>query len=163
MKSLAKITLASSVVFSSVVGLGLVNSDNTHTQAQAAETPYYNYEGYTSASSNFVLDKDFINSLKYDNLNINGYKITGTKSNDGKEVNVNDQTFYGTMGKKADSVDFKLDGKTVSKSDLVKTYGEPSESPSNTPHGSSYSYKIGDKLIQFYINDGYVTEVQINS
>lgn len=163
MKSIAKITLASSVVFSSVVGFGLVNSDNTHKQAQAAETPYYNYTGYTSTSSNFVLDQDFIKSLKYDSLTINDYKITKNSSNSGKEVNAYDQTFYKTSDKKADSVDFKLDGKTVSKDDLLKAYGQPIGMPNKTPHGLDQQYKVGDKLVQFYINDGYVTEVQINS
>lgn len=163
MKNISKITLASSIVFSSAVGLGLVNADNTHTQVEAAETPFYNYTGYTSASSNFVLDQDFINSLKYDNLTINDYKITNNSANDGKEVNSYDQTFYKTGDNKADSVIFKLDGKTVSKEDLLKAYGQPIGMPYETPNGLDQKYKIGDKLIQFYINDGYVTEVQINS
>lgn len=163
MKSISKITLASSIVFSSAVGLSLVNSDSTHTQAEAAETPYYNYTGYTSASSNFVLDQDFINSIQYDNLTINGYKITSNSANGGKEVNAYDQTFYKTSDNKADSVNFKLDGKTVSKEDLLKTYGQPIGMPNDTPNGLDQKYKIGDKLVQFYINDGYVTEVQINS
>lgn len=163
MRSISKITLASSIVFSSAVGLGLVNSDNTHIQAQAAETPYYNYTGYTSASSGFVLDQDFINSLKYDNLTINGYKITRGASETGKIVDLYDQRFREIGENKADAVTFDLDGKTVSKEDLLKAYGQPIGMPNETPNGLVQKHKIGNKLVQFYMNNGYVTEVQINS
>lgn len=163
MKSISKITLASSIVFSSVVGLSLVNSDNTHIQAQAAETPYYNYTGYTSASSGFVLDQDFINSLKYDNLTINGYKITQGDSETGEMVDKYDQRFRELGKNKADAVTFDLDGKTVSKEDLLKVYGQPIGMPKETPKGLAQQYEIGDKFVQFYMHDGYVTEVQINS
>lgn len=163
MKSISKITLASSIVFSSAVGLGLVNSDNTHIQAQAAETPYYNYTGYTSAGSGFVLDQDFINSIKYDNLTINGYKITKGTSEIGEKVVKYDQSFHVLGKNKADAVTFDLDGKTVSKEDLLKAYGQPIGMPSETPNGLVQKHKVGEKLVQFYMKNGYVTEVQINS
>ncbi|WP_411847954.1 immunodominant staphylococcal antigen IsaB family protein [Staphylococcus pseudoxylosus] len=40
-----------------------------------AETPWYNYDGYTTQDASFPVDDDFVQALKYDNVTINGYKV----------------------------------------------------------------------------------------
>lgn len=35
--------------------------------------------------------------------------------------------------------------------------------PYDTPVGLDHEYNIGGKTVQFFINDGYVSKVQINS
>ncbi|MGI2315579.1 immunodominant staphylococcal antigen IsaB family protein, partial [Staphylococcus cohnii] len=76
MNKVSKIMLSCGLVFSTAVGAAAIDSHQS--QTQAAETPYYNYTGYTSANSEFILDQDFINAIKYGNLTINGYKITNS-------------------------------------------------------------------------------------
>src|SRR5699024_174917 len=45
-----------------------------------AQTPWYNYEGYTTYDPSFTQDYNFVRALKYDNVSINGYKVdTGAK------------------------------------------------------------------------------------
>ncbi|SUM84406.1 immunodominant staphylococcal antigen IsaB family protein [Staphylococcus saprophyticus] len=40
-----------------------------------AQTPWYNYEGYTTHDPSFTQDYNFVRALKYDNVTINGYKV----------------------------------------------------------------------------------------
>ena len=40
-----------------------------------AETPWYNYEGYTTYDPSFTQDYNFVRALKYDNVSIDGYKV----------------------------------------------------------------------------------------
>ena len=40
-----------------------------------AQTPWYNYEGYTTYDPSFTQDYNFVRALKYDNVTINGYKV----------------------------------------------------------------------------------------
>ena len=40
-----------------------------------AETPWYNYEGYTIYDGSFTQDYNFVRALKYDNVSIDGYKV----------------------------------------------------------------------------------------
>ena len=63
MNKVSKIMLSCGLVFSTAVGAAAIDSHQS--QTQAAETPYYNYTGYTSANSEFILDQDFINAIKY--------------------------------------------------------------------------------------------------
>ncbi|WP_219850874.1 immunodominant staphylococcal antigen IsaB family protein [Staphylococcus warneri] len=106
-------------------------------EAHAATQPYYNYHGYTSSQSDFILDKNFINAIKNDNFTINGYKITeNSKGNDNDTIEKFDQQFYLPSKGKADGVWFQLKPGVVSKSELVKTYGKPLNKPSGTAHGN---------------------------
>lgn len=159
MNKMSKIMLSCGLVFSTAIGA--VAIDSHQPQTQASETPYYNYTGYTSADSNFILDQDFINAIKYDNLTINGYKIDKGSSNTGETVDIYDQSFHKVGKNKADSVTFALDGKTVSKGDLLTVYG-PSD-VTHTPAGNVYKRYYNGTLVQFYVNNGYVTKVQINA
>ncbi|WIL69101.1 MULTISPECIES: immunodominant staphylococcal antigen IsaB family protein [Staphylococcus] len=159
MNKVSKIMLSCSLVFSTAVGVAAIDSHQS--QTQAAETPYYNYTGYTSANSEFILDQDFINAIKYGNLTINGYKITNSDAETAEMVDIYDQSFRKTGENKADAVTFDLDGKSVSKNDLLTVYG-PSD-VTDTPAGHMYERNYNGTSIKFYVNDGYVTKVQINT
>ncbi|MGW7904294.1 immunodominant staphylococcal antigen IsaB family protein [Staphylococcus xylosus] len=163
MKKLSKIVLASSIVFGTVLGANVVNGEGIEKQAEAAQTPWYNYNGYTAPSSNFVLDKNFKTALKYDNLKNNGYKLTSNKSAASNEVKVYDQIFYKVSNHKADQVAFNLDGRTVTPQKLINVYGQPVEKPVETAVGKVYKYKVGNKTVQFFVDKGHVYRAQINS
>ncbi|WP_105995333.1 immunodominant staphylococcal antigen IsaB family protein [Staphylococcus agnetis] len=163
MNNLNKFILSGVVVLGSTLGMGHMADFNTHADAHAVQKPYYTYKGYTSASSKFVLDKHFVNSLKYDNLVMNGYKITKTKQITQKEMKKDDQTFYNVSNKKANAVMFALSPKTVSTKALVNVYGQPKQKPVESAQGSVYNYQIGKKTIEFFVKDGYVYAAQITS
>ncbi|WP_414055753.1 immunodominant staphylococcal antigen IsaB family protein [Macrococcus equi] len=44
-------------------------------ETHAATKPYYSYNGYVKNNSKFLIDKDFVRALKYDNFKMNGYKL----------------------------------------------------------------------------------------
>lgn len=79
-----------------------------------AETPWYNYEGYTTYDPSFTQDYNFVRALKYDNVSIDGYKVeTDAKGgvdhtkdiyNTTVEFNEDDQVVGLTFLTKPDSV-----------------------------------------------------------
>ena len=57
-------------------GEGGASGANTESSASLkAETPWYNYEGYTTYDGSFTQDYNFVRALKYDNVSIDGYKV----------------------------------------------------------------------------------------
>lgn len=60
-------------------GEGGASGANTESSASGvelkAETPWYNYEGYTTYDESFTQDYNFVRALKYDNVSIDGYKV----------------------------------------------------------------------------------------
>ncbi|MDW5472566.1 immunodominant staphylococcal antigen IsaB family protein [Staphylococcus equorum] len=60
-------------------GEGGASGANTESSANGvelkAETPWYNYEGYTTYDGSFTQDYNFVRALKYDNVSIDGYKV----------------------------------------------------------------------------------------
>ncbi|ANR67296.1 hypothetical protein P1A20_13445 [Staphylococcus equorum] len=60
-------------------GEGGASGANTESSASGvelkAETPWYNYEGYTTYDVSFTQDYNFVRALKYDNVSIDGYKV----------------------------------------------------------------------------------------
>lgn len=159
MNNVSKILVSCCLVFSTALGAATIDSHQP--QAQAAESSHYNYTGYTSANSEFILDQDFINALKNDTLTMNGYKIAKGTSEKAKMVDIYDQRFRERQEGVADAVTFDLDGKTVSQNDLLTAYG-PSD-VYETPSGNMYERDYNGTLIQFFENDGYITKVQINA
>lgn len=160
MKKVSKIVLASGIALSFSVTPELLNT--TEAQAEEYVEPYYNYEGHTEYQSDFILDKNFKESLKYDNFTINGYQISKNE-NGKKRKELNDQTLYSVSGNKANGVFFSLDGQSVSKKALVSTYGEPIHT-SPSAWGEEYVYEVGKKDVRFFFNEnGYAIKGQITS
>ena len=101
MNKVGKLLSATVVVSTLVVGssAAYISTNNTDTQAAEqvqkwghgeggasgasaqstadlkAQTPWYNYEGYTTYDPSFTQDYNFVRALKYDNVTINGYKV----------------------------------------------------------------------------------------
>ncbi|WP_199194410.1 immunodominant staphylococcal antigen IsaB family protein [Staphylococcus warneri] len=162
MNTLSKSLLTGTLAVGVALGVGV--EDLSHHEAHAATQPYYNYHGYTSSQSDFILDNNFINAIKNDNLTINGYKITeNSKGNDNDTIEKFDQQFYLPSKGKADGVWFQLKPGVVSKAELVKTYGKPLNKPSGTAHGNEYLYQFNEKQLRFLENNGYITEVGIHN
>lgn len=101
MRRVGKLLSATVVVSTLVVGssAAYISTNSTYTQAAEqvqkwghgegggsgasaqgttdlkAQTPWYNYEGYTTYDLSFTQDYNFVRALKYDNVTINGYKV----------------------------------------------------------------------------------------
>ncbi|MGC9607972.1 immunodominant staphylococcal antigen IsaB family protein [Staphylococcus aureus] len=98
MNKTSKVCVAATLALGTLIGVTVVeNSAPTSKQAQAAITPYYTYNGYIGNNANFILDKNFINAIKYDNVKFNGIKLA--KTNTIKKVEKYDQTFKGVSAK----------------------------------------------------------------
>ncbi|HHO1465017.1 TPA: hypothetical protein ACRUCH_000155 [Staphylococcus aureus] len=83
MNKTSKVCVAATLALGTLIGVTVVeNSAPTSKQAQAAITPYYTYNGYIGNNANFILDKNFINAIKYDNVKFNGIKLAKTKEAD---------------------------------------------------------------------------------
>ena len=54
---------------------GANTESSTNGVGLKAETPWYNYEGYTTYDASFTQDYNFVRALKYDNVSIDGYKV----------------------------------------------------------------------------------------
>lgn len=163
MNLISKRLLAGTLAVGVTLGSGASTHVLSHNEAHAATQPYYTYKGYTSSQSKFVLDKNFINALKYDNFKLNGYKITENSKNNAKNKELYDQQFYLASKGKADGVWFNLAKGAVSKKDILKAYGNPNKKPIASPHGMEYQYQIGTKTVKFIIDRGYVNEVGIHN
>ncbi len=163
MKKTTKAVVGSMLAVGTVFGIGASVETPQSNEAHAATQPYYNYQGYTSSQSNFILDKNFINALKNDNLTINGYKITENSKNSDKTIKKYDQQFYLASKHKADGVWFDLKDGVVSKSKLLKVYGNPDTKPASSAQGNEYKYNIGGKSVKFLENNGYITKVGIHN
>ncbi|WP_414050912.1 immunodominant staphylococcal antigen IsaB family protein [Macrococcus animalis] len=68
-KSVSTLTIASSLL------LGTAAVAQPAQAATKSVTPYYTYKGYVKNNTKFLLDKNFVRALKYDNFKINGYKL----------------------------------------------------------------------------------------
>ncbi|MGN4241005.1 immunodominant staphylococcal antigen IsaB family protein [Staphylococcus equorum] len=91
-------------------GEGGASGANTESSANLkAETPWYNYEGYTTYDPSFTQDYNFVRALKYDNVSIDGYKVDPSVDNDydySKEVY--DTTVDFNSDKVAEKIDLPL-------------------------------------------------------
>lgn len=62
MNTLSKRLLTGTLAVGVALGVGV--EDLSHHEAHAATQPYYNYHGYTSSQSDFILDKILLMPLK---------------------------------------------------------------------------------------------------
>lgn len=124
MNKTSKVCVAATLALGTLIGVTVVeNSAPTSKQAQAAITPYYTYNGYIGNNANFILDKNFINAIKYDNVKFNGIKLA--KTNTIKKVEKYDQTFKGVSakGNEASQLQFVVKN-NISLKDIQKAYGK---------------------------------------
>ncbi|HHW7199243.1 immunodominant staphylococcal antigen IsaB [Staphylococcus aureus] len=124
MNKTSKVCVAATLALGTLIGVTVVeNSAPTSKQAQAAITPHYTYNGYIGNNANFILDKNFINAIKYDNVKFNGIKLA--KTNTIKKVEKYDQTFKGVSakGNEASQLQFVVKN-NISLKDIQKAYGK---------------------------------------
>ncbi|PHK50687.1 hypothetical protein [Staphylococcus edaphicus] len=69
--------------------------------------------------------------------------------------------YYNYSGRISADSEFILDYKSVSKDDLLKVYGPPAVT--HKPARNLYERHYNGSLVQFYVNDGFVSNVQIIS
>ncbi|HEE8909342.1 immunodominant staphylococcal antigen IsaB family protein [Staphylococcus argenteus] len=121
MSRVSKVFLATTLTIGTFIGISTVN-DSIQT-AQATEKPYYTYHGYIGKNPSFLIDRTFINALKYDNVTINGVKLKKTTS--ATKIEKFDQIFKGVSsnGKEANQVQFLIKNDLSLKS-IQKAYGK---------------------------------------
>ncbi|MEB7463076.1 hypothetical protein NGC05_10230 [Staphylococcus succinus] len=132
-----------------------------------AETPWYNYEGYTTYEPSFTQDYNFVRALKYDNVSINGYKVD---PNAYIEFD-HSKTLYDTtinFNKKDEAVMLRFDTKpdTISKkafkqaheSNVILTEGT---TPGNV--GTFIRYETNDSYYNVYFDkQDYLYQIEIH-
>lgn len=162
MKNISKITLASSIAFSSILSLNFVNSGDSHIEAETAQTPCYNYEGYAGNDSSFLLDKEFMNGIKFNDLTFNGIKVTSNTGND--SLTKYNQSFseVSENHKSANLVDFNVKDK-LTVQQLKNAYGSSLiKMKTHENSNSIYIYRPNNEIsVMFNTNNVNVTDVHI--
>ncbi|MDW4347259.1 hypothetical protein QI224_09925 [Staphylococcus saprophyticus] len=153
MRKFGKIFLATLVVSKLVLGSSAAYITTTSTDAKAAEqvqkwghgeggssggesvntqgitsmdaqTPWYNYEGYTSYDPTFTLDYNFVRAMKYDNVSINGYVVDPKDYKDYEYTkNINDTNIDFNDKDEPIQITFKTKPNTVTKEAFKKAHG----------------------------------------
>ncbi|PHK49422.1 immunodominant staphylococcal antigen IsaB family protein [Staphylococcus edaphicus] len=89
---------------------GASSASTQSTTNLKAQTPWYNYEGYTTYDPSFTQDYNFVRALKYDNVSIDGYKV----NTEAKKEFDHSKDVYDT------TVEFNSDNKVIGLSFLTK-------------------------------------------
>lgn len=163
MNQLVKVTLATGLALSAMVGTTSSVTSNSTFIAQGSENIDYQVNGYTTDANDFILEPSFIEDVKNNNFVINGYNITGNEQQESSMIDIYDQIIAKTGEQTASMVDFEVKKGAVSKEALIEQYGQPIEKPFESAQGFDYRYHMGDNIVQFIVEDGYVKDVQINS
>lgn len=169
MNKIAKTFVAGSIVLGTALGVSVSNVDVSQNEAQAAKTPYYHYDGYAGNNSSFLLNGQFKNGVKYNNITFNGVKISSkTIENTVPTFKKYDQTFtsYSKKHKTASNVSIPITG-NLTYSQVKKAYGSELakiKEPEKKPKGTGvYAYKPNQvgPVVYFEMTNSKVTEVNI--
>ncbi|WP_436855866.1 immunodominant staphylococcal antigen IsaB family protein [Staphylococcus caeli] len=163
MKKVVKIVLSTGIALSALVGINNDVVKESNLIAHGETTQAYNIKGYSTNNGNFILDPKFIDAVRHNQFVINGYHISGNEQQQMSLIDIYDQTIAKTGEHTASMVDFEVKKDTISKEDLIKTYGQPVEPPFESAQGFDYRYNIGKNIVQFIVDGGYVKDVQINA
>lgn len=134
-------------------GEGGSSGANTESKAELkAETPWYNYEGYTTYDPSFTQDYNFVRALKYDNVSINGYKV----DTDAKKEFDHVKKVYDT------SVSFNSDNEVVQITFFTKPDSVSKETFKDAHNSNEIieEGKLGNKdgtFVKYETNDGFYT------
>lgn len=161
MKKTTKTLVATTLAFGTLFGMGATGEVTQHT-AHAATSAYYNYNGYAGHDVSFVLDKNFKNAVKAENVMFNGIKLKNTNST--KNVKKYDQYFRNVSkdGKTASLLDMKVTGH-MSLAQLNKLYGKDLQKIDNGKNNTTgiYFYQPNQNgmTVWFDLNKGKVDRV----
>lgn len=162
MKKTTKVFVATTVAFSTLLGASATGALVQQPDAHAATTAYYNYNGYAGQNASFVLDKNFKNAVKAENVKFNGIKIKATTSN--KSAMKYDQYFRNVSkdGKTASLLDMEVKGQ-LSLAQLKKVYGKDLQKIDNGKNDTTgiyyYQPKQNGMTVWFDVNKGKVDRV----
>ncbi|MBF7029880.1 immunodominant staphylococcal antigen IsaB family protein [Staphylococcus kloosii] len=163
MNKTTKTIVATTVAFGTLFGVGTASGVSAQNNvAHAATTPYYTYHGYAGNDASFLLNKQFIDGVKYDNVTFNGVKITNVTGS--QTFTKYDQTFTnGENNKSANLVKFKVKDQLTVKQ-LKDAYGSELEQgklgdKSNTVY--QYKPKSPGLFVSFNVNNNKVSDVVI--
>jgi hypothetical protein len=123
MNKTTKTIVATTVAFGTLFGVGTASGVSAQNNvAHAATTPYYTYHGYAGNDASFLLNKQFINGVKYNNVTFNSVKLSESQGSD--TLTKYDQDFSGVSKnhKSANSVSFKVKS-TLTVQQLKNAYG----------------------------------------
>lgn len=165
MNRATKTIVATTVTFGTLFGVGTASGISAQNSvAHAATTPYYSYHGYAGNDSSFLLNKQFMNGIKYNNVTFNGVKIGNTSSGSGATFTKYDQTFNGDKNaKKSNAVQFKVKDQLTVKQ-LKGAYGSDLKKVralGNNEAAYEYAPKSPGLNVSFEVNDNKVSEVTI--
>lgn len=158
-----KIALSTGIAFSVLAGINNEVVKESNTIAHGEKTQTYNIQGYTANNGKFILNNKFIDAVRHNQFVINGYRISGNEQQHMSLIDIYDQTIAKTGEHSASMVDFEVKKNTISKEDIIETYGQPVEPPFESAQGFDYRYHIGENIVQIIVDGGYVKDVKINA
>ncbi|SUM81768.1 immunodominant antigen B [Staphylococcus saprophyticus] len=91
MNQLVKVTLATGLALSAMVGTTSSVTSNSTFIAHGSENIDYQVNGYTTDANDFILEPSFIEAVKNINFVINGYNITGNEQQESSMIDIYDQ------------------------------------------------------------------------
>ncbi|WP_436862464.1 immunodominant staphylococcal antigen IsaB family protein [Staphylococcus caeli] len=167
MNKIAKTFVAGSIVLGTALGVSVSNVDVSQNETQAATTPYYHYDGYAGNNPSFLLNGQFKNGVKYNNVTFNGVKIS-SKTTGNTTIKKYDQAFsgYSKKHKTASNVNIPIT-RNLTYSQVKKAYGSElhkMKEPEKKSKGSGvYYYKPSQEgaAVYFEMTNSKVTEVNI--
>ncbi|KRG10771.1 immunodominant staphylococcal antigen IsaB family protein [Staphylococcus sp. NAM3COL9] len=149
-------------------GEGGASGANTESSAALkAETPWYNYEGYTTYDASFTQDYNFVRALKYDNVSIDGYKVDPKAD---KKVDHYEDIYDTSVGLNSDDevvqVHFFTKPESVNKATFKKAHASNEiieDGKLGNDDGTFLKYATNDGSYTAYFNhNGYLTQMAIN-
>ncbi|WP_105994018.1 immunodominant staphylococcal antigen IsaB family protein [Staphylococcus simulans] len=164
-----KVIIATGVTLTTVLGASLASPIDVGSQAAYAESeqPYYNYTGYASNDSSFILDPNFKRAIEHDNVTFNGHKIDFSQAPAGNLTStmVYDQMLF----IKKDSgkvVSAEFPGHSITKAQIEEVYGPPThfktgDTVTQKDSGTMF-YNLAGRYIAFDVHEGQLTNVYLN-
>ncbi|PTJ80825.1 hypothetical protein BU055_12100 [Staphylococcus succinus] len=120
-----------------------------------AETPWYNYEGYTTYDSSFTQDYNFVRALKYDNVSINGYKVDKNSDDDYDHMKqVYDTTVEFNSDNEVIRISFATKPDSVSKATFKKAHTSNKIIDEGVTNGGEHG---NGTFVKYATNDGSYT------
>ncbi|MEJ7174603.1 hypothetical protein WL278_09585 [Staphylococcus caprae] len=164
MKKATKLLLASTITLGALMGASVTTDSPVNGSAHAATSHYYTYNGYVGRDASFLLNQQFINAVKADNVKFNGIKLAKTSGT--KKVNLYDQTFKGVTktGHSANQMQIIVKG-NLSFAQIKKAYGKDLKEKSHCTQkdGGIFYYKPTKKSLEvwFVVDNNHVVEASI--
>lgn len=137
-------------------GEGGASGENNESGANLkAETPWYNYEGYTTYDPSFTQDYNFVRALKYDNVSINGYKVDTNSDDDYDHMKqVYDTTVEFNSDNEVILISFATKPDSVSKATFKKAHTSNKIIDEGVTNGGEHG---NGTFVKYATNDGSYT------